>query len=139
MSGMYVCMSYKVWHIRTYCGKIKREFNVIGLWCGERNSMWLEEWWTWMWKDGKEEVDLRKDRLTVWQSMRDGWERWWAMSKKACCADSKYIETTAGRKRRKVCLICWPPPKRILSLTKVIAIKLSLYLEIYREMLTAYL
>jgi hypothetical protein len=35
------------------------------MWWRESKIMWLEEWWTWMWKDGMEEVDLKKDGLTV--------------------------------------------------------------------------
>jgi hypothetical protein len=28
--------------------------------------MWQEEWWTWMWKDGEEEVDQKKDGGWLW-------------------------------------------------------------------------
>jgi hypothetical protein len=35
--------------------------------------MCLEEWWTWMWLNGDEEVDLRIDGWTVWDMI---WERW---------------------------------------------------------------
>jgi hypothetical protein len=43
------------------------------MWWGERKIMWLEEWWTWMWKVGEEEVDQKVDGLTVWGRI---WEIW---------------------------------------------------------------